>query len=120
MSDCTFDHVHIFSDNVEQTVEYYKTIFQAIELRRFSDNQAVMVHLSLNNSRIVVSTATADKRPGIHHYAIATDQFERAIERIKKTNCVFESEIIQNGLYRTIFFRDPNNVITELISPSTK
>lgn len=119
------DHVHVYSHDVDRTVDFYIKTFGATEIRRIGS----LVHLDFGSVRLVVSEASDDNPPGIGHFAIGSDGL--AIEATKQ--ClddvaisgmrVVKSDESDGGriLFQNFFVRDPTSgSIIEIISPFTR
>ncbi len=112
------DHVHIYSDDIERSVVFYKEVFGASELRRFESQTAIFVHLDVGGTRIVISSKSVHNE-GLGHFAVTTNDFEGTLSRLKEFN-MDVAGVSKTNAYTNLFIRDPSGVVIEIISPSTK
>ncbi|MBO9606040.1 MAG: VOC family protein [Paenibacillaceae bacterium] len=119
MSSFAFDHVHIYCENVEETVTFYKSVFGAEEIRRVQAGAATLVHLRMGQGRIVISRGSETNPTGLGHFALSTDNLDEAIARLKELGYTM-TDIRQAGAFTNVFMRDPAGVSVEIMSPSTE
>lgn len=119
MSNITLDHVHIYSAEVERTVEFYKRIFGAVEIRRIENQPTLIVHLDLRGVRLVISQCTETNAKGIGHFAIAVDELAETLDGLRSARLAV-SNTRQVNQFQNAFIKDPNGIDIEIISPSTK
>lgn len=118
MNSFKIDHVHIYSDDIERSVSFYKEVLGAAEVRRFESQAAMFVHLDVGGTRIVISSKSAQNE-GLGHFAVSTNDFEGALSRLKAFNMDI-TDVSKTSAYTNLFIRDPSGAIIEIISPSTK
>lgn len=114
-----FDHVHIYTKNLNKTAEFYKLAFGAKELRELVKEK--MVHLDLNGIRIVISELNEENQEGLRHFALSIDKLDDSlINTLEGLDCnVIERKQVNN--ISVAFIKDPTTSTTiELVSPSTK
>jgi catechol 2,3-dioxygenase-like lactoylglutathione lyase family enzyme len=120
MSAFSFDHVHIYSPNVDNMVESYERVFGATVIRRLEVNNAPLVHLNLNGIRIVISQCSdLDQDKGLQHFAMSINDLSKAKKILLEHGIEIEKENEVNQ-YRNLFFKDIDGIRIEIISPSTK
>ncbi len=117
--------MHVYSADVDQTVDFYIKVFGATEIRRIGS----LVHLSFGNVRLVVSEASDDHPPGIGHFAVGgvnlvIEEAKRDFDAVAISDMrVVKGNASAGGrvLYQNFFVRDPTSgSIIEIISPSTR
>ena len=115
----SFDHVHILTDDVDHMVATYKATFGAVELRRLPRGEnSYMVHLALGSARIVVSPS---EEPGtrVDHIALTTPDLQGAADGIVASGGEIVRPKNDAGPYRTVFVRDAQGMVIELVDPPT-
>jgi len=119
MSDIFFDHVHIYTDEIDKTVEFYKRIFKATELRRIENQSTLIVHLDLRGVRLVISQCSEINTKGLGHFAVTVNDFEEALRGFRQAEMdITPTKHVKQ--YQNVFIKDPNGISIEVISPSTK
>lgn len=114
----SIDHVHIHTENVEDTVIFYKHVLGAKEIRRFNMKNTLFVHLELGGARLVISPSSESAPPGLNHYAISADDLDEAIKFLREKNVeLTEPNAVSD--FRNVFFRDPTGAVVEILSPSS-
>lgn len=119
METFSFDHVHIYSANIETTAEFYTRVLGATEIRRVAAEAAKLIHLNLNGIRLVISECSDSCPQGLQHFAVSVDSIGESKKMLEKFGINIDKEQ-EVGQFKNIFFKDPNGVSIEIISPSTK
>lgn len=112
------DHVHIYTQDIDRTVQFYKDVFDAVEIRNLHGKNGLLVHLDLGGVRVVVSESIGSTE-GLGHFAISTGDLDKATSKLKELN-IDTSELGVAGRFQNVFIKDPTGTVIELISPSTK
>ncbi len=122
---CHFGHVHIISSEPDKSAEFWCKHFGAVITKRDPDIAgAPNVRLSLANLRLFIrgvrptdkmGAQPAGKIRGIDHFGIDVDDFDAAVDRLKRagTPCVDGPRTV--GTYRVAFFLCPDNVLVEIL-----
>ena len=119
MSGVAIDHVHIYSDEVEQSIEFYKRMLAAVEIRRIENQSSLIVHLDLGGVRLVISQCSEENPKGIGHFAVSADNFEQTLVGLHQAGLEL-SKTRQVNQFQNVFIKDPHGINIEIISPSTK
>lgn len=111
------DHIGISSENPENSVAFYRTLFgMSLE----GDEGKNIKTLKLNNISLVISGfKKGEKNTSTHlldHIAfrVDSDSFDRAKDELYRLGMEV-SEIVDHGLVRSIYFKDPDGYLVELI-----
>lgn len=128
MVDYRFDHVHLNSPDPLKTARFYETMFGA---RRVTSRQVPggsVVWLDLNSQKIIIGTpvgsppltpAAVQPQDGLIHFALRTDNLEKAVAELKAKGVTFVQEItsvtpLTSVTNKISYFIAPENVLIEL------
>ncbi|WP_167577632.1 VOC family protein [Ammoniphilus sp. YIM 78166] len=120
MKNFILDHVHIYTEDVEGTIQFYKQVFKAKELRKIQLEDLQLVHLKVGENRLVVSNSSEKNPVGLGHFAFAVDNLEEVMTYLSEKNNIKITQRGQAGEYTNVFIKDPNGVVIEILSPSTR
>jgi catechol 2,3-dioxygenase-like lactoylglutathione lyase family enzyme len=119
----TLEHATIRCRDIEESIQYYQTMFQAEMLfRRNLPGGKTIVYLRLGDSMLELMGFGAAREPGdprelygIHHIGIKTSDFEAAFRDLKAKGAKFLVEPFSPvaGI-RLAFLQDPNGAVLEL------
>ena len=95
---------HLVVADVHQTVAFYELIFGAQTVEKTEVNGVPLVRLDLNGSELLISGAIV---PGLRsHYGLIADDFDAAVEELKKRQVGFLSTPLSLGTRRVAFITD--------------
>jgi lactoylglutathione lyase len=119
----TLEHATIRCRDIEESIRYYETMFQAeLLFRRNLPGGKTIVYLRLGESMLELMGFGAAREPGdprelygIHHIGIKTSDFEAAYRDLKAKGATFLVEPFSPipGI-RLAFLRDPNGAVLEI------
>ncbi|RHX92497.1 VOC family protein [Leptospira stimsonii] len=111
------DHIGISSENPELSVAFYRTLFgMSLE----ENGHKNIKTLKLNNVSLVISDLDKEETNTSFHFLdhiafrVDFDSFERAKEELHRLDAEV-SEVVDHGLVRSIYFKDPDGYLVELI-----
>jgi predicted metal-dependent enzyme (double-stranded beta helix superfamily)/predicted enzyme related to lactoylglutathione lyase len=95
---------HLVVADVHPTVAFYERTFGAQIVERTEINGVPLVRLDLNGSEMLISGAIV---PGLRsHYCLIADDFDAAVEELKKRQVEFLSTPLSLGTRRVAFITD--------------
>lgn len=110
------DHVHLFASDIEKTIAFYHTMFEA---RVVYDTQLV----GQRNVRLDVGGFAIhlyDQRPRsadrglMHHLGLLTDDLDRLVAHMQDHGVTFRKAITEDAAFRYIMCEAPDSVLLEL------
>ncbi|AOP35490.1 hypothetical protein A0128_17585 [Leptospira tipperaryensis] len=111
------DHIGISSENPETSVAFYRTLFgMSLE----DSDQKNIKTLKLDNISLVISSLKKGEENTSRHlldhiaFRVDPDSFDRAKDELHRLEMEV-SEIVDHGLVRSIYFKDPDGYLVELI-----
>ena len=121
MPNYTFNHVHHETKNVEETVAWYKQVFQATADAPFERGGATWVQVYIGSVQVTVtdrdfSDMELGRYQGLDHFALTSDDFNATLADIERHGVsVWMGPVeLENGM-RIIFINGPDNVKIELM-----
>lgn len=110
------DHVHIFATDMDTTVHFYITMFDA---RVVYDTQLVgqrNVRLDLGGMALHVydQTPRSADRGLMHHLGILTDDLDGLVSHMWGEGVVFRKDITEDAVFRYIMCEAPDGILLEL------
>lgn len=110
------DHVHIFASDINQTVAFYHTMFNA---RVVYDTELVgqrNVRLDLGGLALHLydqHPRSAD-RGLMHHLGILTDELDHLVTHMQAHGVTFRKAITEDAAFRYIMCEAPDGILLEL------
>ena len=110
------DHVHIFSSDIEEAVDFYRTMFGA---RVVYDAPLVgqrNVRLDIGGMAMHIY----DQRPRsagrglVHHLGIRTDDLDKLVSHMQVHGVTFRKDITEDLAFRYVMCEAPDGVLLEL------
>lgn len=118
----SYDHVHLQTNDLEATVSWFERIFDARRLWIGEFNGTKITHLGLHGTFVNVfhrppnNSKTTPEDAVIHHFAMRPDDFDEAINELKKRGAKFHTEPADVGPHlRVAFIEGPDNLRVEII-----
>jgi lactoylglutathione lyase len=120
----TFDHIHLFTRDVEATAAFYERMFGAEVIRTTSQGKP-RVDLKLGGANIFIldvsdnpkaATGPAHPHQGLDHFGLAVENIDAACADLKAKGAAFSRELmtIRPGV-RIAFVVGPDNASIELL-----
>ncbi len=110
------DHVHIFSSDIDKTVCFYQTMFEAQVVYDVALMNQRNIRLDIGGKAIHVyaqKPRSAD-RGLIHHLGIRTDDLEGLIAHMQENGVAFRKGITEDTPFRYVMCEAPDGVLLEL------
>lgn len=109
-------HAHLFASNVDESIKFYKEMFEAKILFDLEMAGARNVMIQIGTSRInFYDQPPKDQgRGAIHHLGIETEDLEALIAHMKSKGFQFIKKIKKFGPLKYIMAAAPDNVLLEL------
>lgn len=110
------DHVHIFSSNLEATLEFFRTMLDATVVW---DDQAAgvrNVRLALGNAflQIYDQPPKAPRGGPMHHIGIETDDLDSLVARMRGRGFHFRNPVRDDSKFRYVMISGPDDLLIEL------
>ena len=119
------DHVAITVKDLTQSIEFYtgKLGFSVLRKSESPSQKMVFVGNDLCELELfeIKNGVAKDVPPlkgdevGIKHIAFHVDDIEGVVEEMKKKGVTFTTEIRRSGSRASIFFKDPNGTLLQLL-----
>ena len=119
------EHVAIFANDTKKLSDWYVDMFEGSIA--YDNGKGTYFVAFSDKSMIEFCTSTPEaneltglEKPGIRHIAIAVDDFEGAVAKVKAAGVeiINDAQVNANGI-GTLFFRDPEGNILHFISRPT-
>jgi predicted enzyme related to lactoylglutathione lyase len=96
MATFSFDHIHIFCSDIDQTVRFYVDNFgaQFHGVHDYGEGK-LAAHLDLSGVEILISNADQHHRAGLHHIGFRTADLEAAAVELRENGCRVPGELIE-------------------------
>ena len=116
---CHIHHVHLFASDVEQSIQFYTTLFDGKVVLDAELAGARNVFIQVGSGRLHLY-AQPPKRPGrgsIHHFGIRTDDIEQTVTEFKARGVEFTEPISDQGYGLVTRFKVPGDFTLQLYQP---
>lgn len=123
-------HIALTVRDMDESVAWYRSVFDAEVVERYSKHDMEIAHIKIGNARLELfsSGVTAESLPeyrkslqsdirvvGTKHICLETDSLDALMEKLKKQNVKFATEVDTAGFGgRYVFIQDPNGILIEL------
>jgi len=118
------DHVAITVKNLNRSIEFYTKLGFSVVRRAETTTLNIafvgsgLARLELFELRKEAAKEVSqpkDNEIGVKHIAFHVDDIEGVVEELKKKGVEFTTEIMKTGRRTSIFFKDPDGTILQLI-----
>ncbi len=116
MPEYKFDHIHLYSPAPVKTAEFYQKMFGATPVSSNSLGKGnSMINLNLGGVTLLISKTDDEKKFGLAHFGISTDNLNKAVDELKANGIKFTTEIkeIRPGV-KISFLQAPESTPIEL------
>ena len=109
-------HAHLFASDMEESINFYKTMFGAEILLDLKMAGARNVMISIGSSKInFYDQPPKDKERGlVHHLGIETDDIEALVSHMKINGFQFKKKVKNLGVWKYVMAEGPDHVLLEL------
>lgn len=122
-----FHHIGITVNNLDESLEFYKSLFGFKEVKRFTkdgwDGEAIILKLGkiklelfyFNNPNPKKDDYSDLKTIGIKHFGLVVKNIDKIYQRLKSNNIDIDEPQAGTTCEKFCFLRDPNGISIELI-----
>ena len=113
---CHIHHAHIFASDLDETIRFYREIFDARVVLDADLAGARNVFIAVGTGRLHLYTQ-APKRPGrgsIHHIGIETDDIAAVVDRLEAWGIPLRKGITDLGVWKYVMVPAPDEVLLEV------
>jgi len=123
-------HIALTVRDMNESVEWYKKVFDAKQIERYAKHGLEIVHLQIGDARIELfagnpkaqalpeyrkSVQTDIRVVGAKHVCLETDDIDALKKKLRESGVEFATEIDTAGFGgRYVFIKDPNGILIEL------
>jgi predicted enzyme related to lactoylglutathione lyase len=112
-------HCHLFASNLDESLSFYKEMFDAKVL--FDDEVAgarnVMITIGSGAINFYDQPPKDAGRGVVHHLGIETDDLEALVKKMKSKGAQFKKPITDLGVLKYVMVSGPDNILFELFQP---
>ncbi|MBW1643115.1 MAG: VOC family protein [Deltaproteobacteria bacterium] len=115
----SLQHIHLFASNLDESLTFYKEMFDAEVLFDVEVAGARNVMISIGSGAINFydQPPKDDGRGVVHHLGIETDDIEALVEKMKSKGHKFRKPITDLGVLKYVMVAGPDNILLELFQP---
>ena len=116
MPELSFDHIHLYSPDPQQTAGFYvKTLgAKLVSITELAPGRFI-TKLDLHGVSLLISKARENMPTGLVHFGIKTDKLEKAVAGLKAEGVKFTQDVTQvTPTLKVSFLQAPDNVTIEL------
>ncbi|HVJ74054.1 MAG TPA: VOC family protein [Casimicrobiaceae bacterium] len=113
------DHVHLFASDLDETVDFFRTMFGATLVWDGEAAGARNVRLALGNAFLQVYDQPPPRPRGgpMHHVGIATDDLDALVRRMQANGYAFRNPVRDEPRFRYVMIAGPDDLLIELFEP---
>lgn len=122
----SLDHVHLNGPDPEASAAFYERVFGLRRIRSFEANNITFVQLDLWGVRLTITSRVplaSGRFNATDHFAVNVPDFKEAIADLKARGVEFltEPDVMHTptGPLDYVFIKAPDNVVIEIVSPTT-
>ncbi len=112
----SLDHAHIFASNLDATVGFFRTMFDAAVV--WDDVVAGVrgVRLQLGRAFILIydQPPKAPRGGAFHHLGIETDDLDGLVRQMGSRGFVFRKPVQEDGAFKYVMISGPDELLIEL------
>lgn len=112
----SLDHIHIFSTNLSDTVEFFHKMLDATSVWDEDAAGVRNVRLRLGNGFVHVyeQPPKAQRGGAMHHLGIETDDLDGLVARMKGNGHEFRNTVREQPNFRYVMTTGPDDLLIEL------
>ncbi len=109
-------HAHLFASNLDESIKFYKQMFNAQILfdLKMVGARNVMIEIGASKINFYDQEPKDQGRGGIHHLGIETDDLEALVAHMNSKGFQFINKIKSFGPLKYVMVAAPDNVLLEL------
>jgi len=109
-------HCHLFASNLDESLSFYKEMFDAEVLldAEVVGVRNVMISIGSGIINFYDQPPKDEGRGAVHHLGIETDDIEALVEKMKNKGHQFRKPISDLGLLKYVMVAGPDNILIEL------
>lgn len=110
------DHVHIFSSNIEKTIDFYRTMFDArvVYDALLVGQRNVRLEIGGMAMHLYDQPPRSADRGLVHHLGMRTDDLDVLVSHMKTHGVIFRKGITEDPTFRYVMCEAPDSVLLEL------
>ena len=115
----TLDHAHLFASNLQATVDFFRTMFDAAIVHDAIGAGVRNVRLRIGTAFILLyeQPPKAPRGGAFHHLGIATDDLDGLVAKMERAGHVFRNPVRQGEDFRYVMIEGPDELLIELFEP---
>jgi catechol 2,3-dioxygenase-like lactoylglutathione lyase family enzyme len=112
----SLDHAHIFASNLDATVAFFRTMFDAEVVWDDVVAGARGVRLQIGRAFILVydQPPKAPRGGAFHHLGIETDDLDELVRQMKSRGFAFRKPIQEDQAFKYVMISGPDGLLIEL------
>jgi catechol 2,3-dioxygenase-like lactoylglutathione lyase family enzyme len=112
----SLDHAHIFASNLDATVDFFRTMFDAAVVWDEVVAGARGVRLQIGRAFILIydQPPKAPRGGAFHHIGIVTDDLDGLVRQMKSRGFVFRKSIQEARAFKYVMISGPDELLIEL------
>lgn len=110
------DHVHIFSSDIDKTIEFYRVMFGARVVYDASlvGQRNVRIDIGGHAMHVYDQRPRSADRGLVNHIGLRTDDLDALVSHLKAHGVTFCKDITEDPAFRYIMCEAPDGVLLEL------
>ena len=115
----SLQHIHLFASNLDESLSFYKDMFNAEVIfdAEVAGARNVMISIGSGAINFYDQPPKDDGRGVVHHLGIETDDIEALVEKMKSKGHKFRKPITDLGVLKYVMVAGPDNILIELFQP---
>jgi len=112
----SLDHAHIFASNLDATVDFFRTMFDAAVVWDDVDAGARSVRMQIGRAFILIydQPPKASRGGAFHHIGIVTDDLDGLVRRMSSRGFAFRKPIQEDKAFKYVMISGPDELLIEL------
>ncbi|KXA98731.1 hypothetical protein AKJ40_04505 [candidate division MSBL1 archaeon SCGC-AAA259M10] len=112
----TFHHVHLFSSDINKTIQFYQEMFGAKLLfdEEMAGSRNVMISIGNGKINFYDQPPTGEGKRIVHHLGIETDNLEALLDHMKSKGFKLKKKIKDLNTWKYVVVEGPDKILLEL------
>lgn len=112
-------HIHLFASNLDESLSFYKDMFDAKVVfdAEVAGARNVMISIGSGAINFYDQPPKDNTRGVVHHLGIETDDLEALVDKMKSKGAQFRKPITDLGVLKYVMVAGPDNILIELFQP---
>jgi len=112
----SLDHAHIFASDLEATIRFFRTMFEAVVVldEVLAGVRGVRLQIGQAFIQVYDQPPKGPRGGAVHHLGIETDDLAGLVGKMKSKGFVFRNPVREDKTFKYVMIAGPDDLLIEL------